>query len=309
MTKQTSAENFFTNRKHIFIIALLCTALWGSAYPSVKTGYALFQIAGNDTYSKLLYAGYRFFLAGIITLIISVILNHKLILPNKKSLPGILSLGIVQTFLEYVFYYISLSHTTGIKGAILNSISTFFVVFLSHLCFKNDKITRNKLLGCLLGFAGIIAVNLGHGTLDFGFTLSGEGFMILAALFFALGSIISKLLPQDLDSTSLTGWQLVLGGVLLIAAGKAGNGKLTHFSPEGILLLFYMALISSVAFTLWLLLMRYNPAGEIAVFSFLIPIFGTILSGIFLHETFLTLPNVIALVCVCGGIYLVNGQK
>ena len=115
----------------IFLPALLCTLLWGSAFPSVKTGYALFGI-GDDAYSKLFFAGWRFMLAGVAVLAVSAVLNKKLIFPKRSLWKGILLLGFVQTTLQYVFFYIGLSHTTGVKGSVITAMSTFLAVGASH---------------------------------------------------------------------------------------------------------------------------------------------------------------------------------
>ena len=71
--------------------ALICTLLWGSAFPAVKSGYALFGI-GDEVACKLFFAGWRFMLAGIAVLVISVITSRKLIVPTRKQWSGILLL-------------------------------------------------------------------------------------------------------------------------------------------------------------------------------------------------------------------------
>ena len=70
-----------------------------------------------------------------------------------------------------------------------------------------------------------------------------------------------------------------------------------------------MAVLSAVAFSLWTLLLKYNKVGKIAVFYFLIPVFGTILSSIFVDENIFNIKTFIALILVCIGIFLVNKQK
>ncbi len=70
-----------------------------------------------------------------------------------------------------------------------------------------------------------------------------------------------------------------------------------------------MALLSSAAFSLWNLLLKYNKVGPVSVYNFLTPIFGSILSAIFLGENIFEFKNMIALVLVCLGIWMVNKQK
>jgi drug/metabolite transporter (DMT)-like permease len=66
---------------------------------------------------------------------------------------------------------------------------------------------------------------------------------------------------------------------------------------------------SSIAYTLWSVLLKYNRVGMVSVFNFLVPIFGAILSAIFLGETFLEWKNFVALALVCSGICLVTRSK
>lgn len=70
-----------------------------------------------------------------------------------------------------------------------------------------------------------------------------------------------------------------------------------------------MALLSSVAFAVWSELLKYNKVGTIAMFNFLIPVFGTLLSAIILGENIFDIKILIALILVCTGIFLVYRVK
>ena len=104
----------------------------------------------------------------------------------------------------------------------------------------------------------------------------------------------------------MTGWQLVIGGVLLTGGGMAFGGRMGDVGPMAGSLLLYMALLSSVAFAVWSQLLKHNPVGMIAAFNFLVPVFGVGLSAVFLGESFLRWSNLAALVLVCAGIWLVT---
>ena len=161
--------------------ALLCTLLWGSAFPAVKSGYALFGI-GDEAACKLFFAGWRFMLAGVAVLVISVITSRKLVVPTRAQWPGILLLGLVQTTVQYVFFYIGLSHTTGVKGSVISAMATFFAVGISHCLFADDRLNMPKAMGCVLGFVGVLIITLSSlDGLSGGVSLTGEGFMFLAA--------------------------------------------------------------------------------------------------------------------------------
>ena len=83
------------------------------------------------------------------------------------------------------------------------------------------------------------------------------------------------------------------------------GGQVTGFTFKSTALLIYMALLSSVAFAIWSELMKYNKVGTIAMFNFLIPVFGTLLSAIILGENIFDIKILIALILVCTGIFLV----
>lgn len=177
----------------VVLLACFACLLWGSAYPAIKIGYEMFSIMQNDIASKILFAGYRFVFAGSILLIMAFFTNRtKVFSLSGRDIGEISLLGFLQTAVQYSFFYIGLAHTTGVKGSILNATGTFFSVLLAHFIYKNDKLNIKKSLGCLIGFIGVMIVNFSKGSLDFHFTLLGEGFVIIAALLLSAASIYGK---------------------------------------------------------------------------------------------------------------------
>jgi drug/metabolite transporter (DMT)-like permease len=297
---------FFTQPKVLVMVATLCCLLWGSSYPAIKIGYALLDITQKDIPSKLIFAGYRFVLAGLLLLILAALLKKPIFNLNRRNGGQLMLLGFTQTAIQYVFFYVGLAYTTGVRGSILNSTTTFFSVLLAHFIYSNDRISPRKAAGCLLGFVGVMVVNFGDGLLDFEFTLLGEGFIVIAAFVLSAASIYGKRISQSMDVMVMTGYQLGFGGAVLLAAGYATGGALGEFTPGTIALLGYLALLSSVAFTLWSLLLKFNPVGRVTVFNFLVPVFGTVLSAICLNENVMESKNLVALILVCCGIWLVT---
>lgn len=296
---------FYKRKRNIIILAIICCILWGSAYPAIKIGYELFNI--NDVGSKLIFAGIRFSLAGLVVLIYNLIMTKKIMF-NKKDMMSISILGIMQTTLQYFFFYIGMSNTTGSKGSIINGMSAFFSIILSHFIYKNDKLNKNKIYGCLIGFIGIVIVNIDNSIENlFGsFSIFGEGFVAISTLLVSISAIYSKKITKDKDTIYVTGYQLFIGGLLLIVFGKILGGKIIINNMSSVLLLGYMVIISSVAFALWTNLIKYNKVGVISIYNFLIPVFGTILSGIFLKENIFKINILVSLLFVSVGIILIN---
>lgn len=299
----------FTNKKFVFFGATFCCLLWGSAYPAIKNGYELFNISPDDIPSKMVFAGYRFLLAGLVLLMFAVTSGKSITNMKPLHYKQMTLLGLTQTSLQYVFFYIGLAYTTGVAGSIMNATSTFFSVLLAHYLYQNDRLSFNKIIGCVLGFVGVMVVNFSPDLTNFTFTLMGEGSVVLAAFILSAATIYGKRISQHIDSTVMTGYQLAIGGLVLTLGGYLFGGKLTEFGWQALLLLGYLVLLSSVAFALWSLLLKYNRVGMVAPFNFLIPVSGAVLSAIFLNESIMEWRNVLALLLVCSGIWLVNRIK
>lgn len=302
-------KSLLENPTMVVIVAVLCCLLWGSAFPCIKLGYQLFDIPSGDSSSQILFAGIRFTLAGILVILAGSIMQGKLLKPSKTAIPKVLKLCMFQTVLQYIFFYIGLAHITGVKGSIVNAVNVFFTILVSCLLFRLEKLDRQKLVGCIIGFAGVIIVNLG-GEFDMSFTFLGDGFLMISAFAYALSSVLIKIYGKDENPVMLSGYQFAAGGLIMILAGQAMGGRLNAVTFQGILLLFYMAFISAGAYTLWSLLLKYNPVSKVAVFGFCTPIFGVILSAVILGEsTSFQLKTLIALMFVCVGIIIVNYKK
>ena len=97
-------KNFLSRPAVVLFGALICCALWGSAFPCIKIGYKMMHIASSDTASQILYAGCRFTLAGILAVVLGSLTQRQFLLPTKASLPHILELSLLQTILQYLFF-------------------------------------------------------------------------------------------------------------------------------------------------------------------------------------------------------------
>jgi drug/metabolite transporter (DMT)-like permease len=292
----------------VIVLASFCCLLWGSAFPAIKLGYAMFGIARQDVASQMLFAGVRFVAAAALLLVAARAMGWRLGLARVQY-RGVALLGLTQTALQYVFFYIGLANATGTKSSIMNATVTFFSVLLAHYIYRNDRLSHRRALGCLVGFAGVAAANYGPTLLQPDFSWAGEGSIVLAALILATASIYGKHLSQHINAVVMTGWQMLVGGVVLLVAGWWGGGQLDAFTPGSAALMAYMAVLSALAFGTWSALLKFNPVGRVAVFNFLTPVFGVALSAIVLGEDVLAWKNAIALVLVCGGIWLVTTEK
>jgi len=301
-------KKWITKPFSILLVALVVAVLWGSAYPTVKLGMEWFGIAADDSASKLLFAGVRFTLAGTMVIAFASAQEKRLIRPRRSELGRIVLLGLILTSAQEVFYCIGLANTSASKCAILFCSGTFLAVLSAPLLVKGEKLSARKVLGCLVGFVGVTIVNgiTGLTAADTAFSLMGEGCILIAAMCFGFGSTWSKSVTAECSPTTVTAYQMLSGGLLLCVIGPAVGGKLTVSAPYALFMMCYLAFLSAGAYSLWTLLLKYNDVGKVTVYNFLVPVFGTALSGLLLREDIFTAQNIAALVLVCAGIVIVN---
>lgn len=285
--------------------ALFCCALWGISTPIVKMGYS--YINASHIPSLLLWVGALFAVSGLLTVGIYSAVSKKLVLPKKESVKGVLIISVLQTILQYSLLYIGLSQTTSVKGAILKSTDVFFVALLASLLFKLEKLTPKKLIACIIGFAGILVMNLDGLSLQI--DPIGDGLVVASVLSYSFSVIMTKLFAQKEDPITLCGYQMGLGGIVLLLLGITLGGS---FDFVGMLPIFIcLALIYGVSYTLWTVLLKYNPPSSVTIYSFMTPVFGVLFSALLLTEDGgVAVTNlIIALVLVCAGILLWGYEK
>lgn len=297
----------------VFGCALICCLLWGSAFPCIKIGYGLFGIAQEDSMTQIVFAGLRFALAGALVILFGSLLQRRVLRPKRGSFPLIFRLSLAQTVFQYLFFYIGLAHTSGVKSSIIGASNVFLSIFVAVAVFHMEKLSMRKLTGCLIGFAGVVLINWNAGGLEGGLSLTGEGFLLISALSYAFSSGMIRKYSERENPVVLSGYQFFFGGGLLIVCGLAAGGRLDvrAVPAAGWMLLGYLAFLSAAAYTLWGILLKYNPVGRVSVFGFMNPVFGVLLSALLLGEGGQAFGprGMIALLLVCAGIGVVNTEK
>ena len=304
---QQSRTSIFQKPAWVVVFALTAAMAWGWAFPLIKIGFSAFGITADMTGSKMLFAGIRFAAAGLILLSVARGSGRSFKTSKPIDWRFILAFALMNTTLHYFFFYVGMSHSEGSRAAILNSLSTFLVVLLACACFKSDKLTSRKILGCAVGFSGILALNLG-GTESGQFTWVGDGMIILNAICGAISNLMTRGLSRRVDVFVGTGYSLTIGGLLLIIPGLVFGGTLPNINMLGIICLVLLVAISAIGFALYNKLLSLNPVGKVAIYNSLIPIVGAVTSCLCLGETFHP-KYALAGGLAALGIYIINRGK
>ena len=184
--------------------------MWGMDFVLIKLGYSQFSIASSDTGSILMFAGTRFILSGIMTLAVLSAVKRKLMLLRKSNVVNACMLALFQTVGQYVLLYLGMARTSAVHASIFDSTLVFFSILISGFVFHQEKLSVNKIFGCVLGFFGIVVMNIGGSPEKS--ALLGDVLVLLCAAFTGLSHSLIKKFSQDDDPVFLSGWQLLLGG-------------------------------------------------------------------------------------------------
>lgn len=307
----TQKQNTLTRTGIVALLACVCCILWGSAIPMIKTGYHLMQMDSADTASQIVFAGIRFTLAGLLVLAFTSIREKKVMFPDKEVLKYAIPVCLAQTVGQYFFFYIGVANTSGVKGGIITGLGNFIAILLSCLVFRNERMTVRKSAGCILGFAGVIVINIMGNSLDMGFKLTGEGFILIAQLSYGISTVLINIFSRKVSPVILSGTQFTMGGIVLTLIGTGMGGHLGNVTIGGVAIIFYLAMVSAVAYTLWSVLLAWNDVSKVAIFGFVNPLCSVILSALILGEVrqAFNIESLVALLLVCTGIYIVNHKK
>ena len=290
-------------------MSLLACVLWGSAFPALKIGNQLLGLESGDYAGQFLFAGYRFLLAGLLLFLALPLFFRESITVSKTELKRLIPFGILNTGLLYAFFYNGLANTTAVKGSILNSTGVFFSVLFAHIAYADDKLSWRKAIGVILGLVGVAVANFDPTGLNLDFALTGEGFVLIAAVISGAGNILGKNIVGRVHPFLITAYQMVSGAIFLLVLGTLlGGTPVLKFTGASWWLLIYLAFLSATAFGLWYTVLKYNRVGEVSLYRFLIPVSGSLLAVLLLPGEALSINLLGALLLVSLGIIIVNYQ-
>ena len=292
------------SKRHIMIlVALFVCLLWGSAFPSVAASYRLMNVYVDDVFQVMLFAGMRFLISASLIFAYAFATGKSMRL-SRHGFKLILVLGLLQTFGQYIFFFLSLRTVHPANASILSSLGVFMTVTIAHFVYKTDRLTPKKIWGLAIGIIGIIILS---GGIAGSFSWVGEGFMFTSSLLGAIAGIYTKKLTTMLSPYVISGYQLLFGSLLLIILGLTFSQDVAFaFTVPSTTLLLYLGFISAAAFTLWSALLKHNQVSKVSIYKFSIPVFGVFLSFVFLQEAFDLVSVMVAMILVAIGILLIN---
>lgn len=302
-----TTKEFFSNKHIAPFLAFVCAIAWAGAFPLIKLGYQ--EIALPHLADKFVFAGLRFTLAGVVSLLVAYLMGKSFVVPTASCRRNLMLFTLINITLHYLLSYTGLAYLASSRSVILDSLGSFFMIVLSGLLFVDDKFTPAKLLGCLLGFAGVVIMNYQPGQDLFAdITFMGDGMIILNTFCIAGGGIYAKFVSREMDVMVATGYSLLFGGALIWLGGLALGGSITLTTSKAVWIVAVLIAISAFSFCIYNQLISYNPISKIAIFNSLMPVAGVLISSWLLGEPYI-LRYYLAALMVAMGIYVINSRK
>lgn len=291
------------SKKKSLCLALLVMLLWGTLYPMVKLSFATYQV--KTTADILLFAGIRFVICGAVICILAAMKDRKSYVTAGRSLRPILMSGLFAIILHYGFSYVGLEMTASSKTALIKQLGVLFYVCFSFLFIKEDKPTLRKTVAALLGFAGIIALNI----TSEGFSLSiGDALILCASFCTVFSNVISKKVFASVSPITATGISQLFGGVVLLLIGMAMGGKVRFSLDASALIMGYICAASVVSYCIWFSVLKNGELSKLFIIKFAEPAFTCIFGALILQENIWKWQYLIAFVLICMGIWLSNSK-
>ena len=288
--------------KTVFL-SLLIMALWGSLFPFVKIGYAAFSIDSGSIPDILMFASMRFMLSGIIVCLIAFLRKESLGRPCKNNIIYILIMGFFSIVLHYAFTYVGLSVTDGSKTALIKQLGPLIYVCFSFLFFKNEKFSVLKIVGAIIGFGGIIAINYSSDGISFSF---GDILIILASLCTVVSSVINKNIVKNNSPFWITGISQLSGGIILFIAACIMGADMLVFNLKSALVFIYICSASIIAYVLYSYILKTSSLSKMFIIKFAEPLFACIFGALLLGENILKIQYLLAFILISVGIILGN---
>jgi drug/metabolite transporter (DMT)-like permease len=167
---------------------------------------------------------------------------------------------------------------------LLYATTPIFVLLLSRL-FLRERLTRKKIVGVILGFAGVAIVIVDRGVDARYGPGSGDFFIAIAVVTWALYTVFGRRLIMQYGAMTSTSMTLIVGSLMFFPIGiwTAADFPFASLTTVAWLQILYLGLITSVVtYFLWYYALARIEAGKVALFSNLQPILTTLLAVIFL---------------------------
>jgi drug/metabolite transporter (DMT)-like permease len=285
---------------YLYGLIVLMIGFWSANFIIAKVALREFP--------PLLLTGVRTTIAGAVMLLFRASrgADHRFLLSARPEVIQLVTLGLIGVALNQLFFVVGLGNTTVAHASIIVSMGPILVLLIGA-AIKQEKLTRGKLAGMVLAVGGICLLNaIQEQTGTARATWFGDLFIFLSTLAFAFFTVFGKPLTRQYNSSTMTMVAYVGGAIALapVTIWQSSLHPLSRISLTGWICALYMGLFPSVlAYLIYYYALTHIAPSRLAAFSYLQPVFATVLALMLLGEH-LTAPVVTAGAVILTGVYV-----
>ncbi|GAA0226505.1 DMT family transporter [Haladaptatus pallidirubidus] len=263
------------------VLFVLLAAVWGSAFMAIKVGLKYFP--------PVLFAAIRYDVAGVLMLAYAVYATDRWY-PQTRGEWKLVLVGSALMIAGYhAFLFVGEMETTSAVAAIIVSLSPVLTTGFARVLLPSERLEPSGIAGLLLGLVGVAILSQPNPNNLLADDFVGKILVLLAAVSFALGSVLSRRIDAELPIETMEAWSMVLGALMmhgLSVARPSESFAAVRWTPEAIMALVYLSIAASaIGFLVYFdLLERLGPI-EINLVSYVAPVFAAAAGFLFLDET------------------------
>lgn len=244
---------------------------------------------GLEYFPPVLFAAIRYDVAGVLMLAYAIYATDRWLPRTSGEWKLVFVGGALMIAGYHAFLFVGELETTSAVAAIIVSLSPVLTTGFARVFLPSERLEPSGIAGLLLGLVGVAILSQPNPNDLLADDFVGKILVLLAALSFALGSVLSRRIDADLPIETMEAWSMVLGALMMHGISIARPSEsftMVRWTPEAILALVYLSIAASaIGFLVYFdLLERLGPI-EINLVSYVAPIFAAISGFFFLDET------------------------
>ncbi|EMA46691.1 DMT family transporter [Halococcus saccharolyticus] len=280
---------------------LLMAIVLGGAFPAVK--------AGLEFLPPVLFAAFRFTLAGVLILGYAIVTSDRWRPRTRNDWTAVFAAGVFSMG-GIGLAFIGQQFTTAGIAAIIFSLSPILTPIIAWPLLADERLSRRGIIGILVGFVGV-GIVVQPNPAAFGSTLVGQSLILCATVSVTLGSVLIRRSGPTMSVVALTGWAMLIGATIQygfsIALGESLS--MVRLTPTAVVIVLYLAVVASgIGFVIYyVLLERFGPL-EVNLVTYVIPVVATLVGWAVLGET-ITAAAVVGFLVIAAGFALLKYRE
>jgi drug/metabolite transporter (DMT)-like permease len=279
----------------IIALVLLLALFWG-----VNTVFL--KISLRDI-PPLAAAGFRFLIGMLVILFWAA--SHRIqLMPQKGEFLPLLFLSVIFT-MQIGLFNLGTKFTSAAHATILINTHPFFTAAMAHFFIPGDELNIRKIFGLVVA-SGVLIIFRDNIELQMSY-LFGDLLVLISGFLLGSLNVLTKRLVQYINSYRLLVWEMLLSLPIFLGLSFFWEGIDNYYFtyPALIAILYQGLVVGGFCFVAWTLILKRHSPSKLSVLFFATPLFGVLLSVIFLHEP-ITWNLAFGAVFVTVGIYIVN---